>query len=159
MPLSASQRTLRNLQTALGHLGLVVPHHLLQSHAHGPAGLPVQSRLGPGRVWATLLGVVGGHGPVDDLRVAGRLDPVLGLDLLDDVAHELCELADRELVAVADVDGARLVRVHERDEPVDEVVDVLEGARLLAVAVHGHVLAAERLHDEVGDDAAVVGVH
>jgi hypothetical protein len=52
-----------------------------------------------------------------------------------------------------------LVRVHERDEAVDEVVDVLERARLVSVAVHGHVLAPQRLDDKVGDDAAVEGVH
>jgi hypothetical protein len=34
-------------------------------------------------------------------------------------------------------------------------VEVLKGARLRAVAVHGQVLAAEGLHDKVGDDAAV----
>ena len=42
---------------------------------------------------------------------------------------------------------------------VDQVVDVLEGARLAAVAVDGDVLAAEGLADEVGHHAAVVGVH
>ena len=42
---------------------------------------------------------------------------------------------------------------------VDQVVDVLEGARLAAVAVDGDVLAAERLADEVGHHAPVVGVH
>ena len=48
-----------------------------------------------------------------------------------------------------------LGRDHERDQAVDEVVDVLEGARLRVVAVHGQVIAAEGLHDKVGDDAAV----
>ena len=44
-------------------------------------------------------------------------------------------------------------------QAVDQVVDVAEGARLAAVAVDGDRLVRERLHDEVGDDAAVVRVH
>ena len=37
--------------------------------------------------------------------------------------------------------------VHQPDEPVDQVVDVAEGARLLALAVDGDVLALDRLRE------------
>ena len=50
-------------------------------------------------------------------------------------------------------------RVHQPHHGVDEVVDVAERARLLAVAVDGDRLAAQRLDDEVADHAAVVRVH
>ena len=146
-------------KASLGHLGLVVPHHLLEAHAGRPAGLPVKGSLGTRRVGAALLRVVLGEALMDDVDAAGVGFAVGALYVLDDVADELCKFEDGELVAVAEVDGARLGRVHERDEAIDEVVDVLERARLRAVAVDGQVLSAQRLHDEVGDDAPVVRVH
>ncbi len=151
--------TAMHSKAALGHLGLVVPHHLLEAHADRPAGLPVEGRLGACRVGAALLRVVLGEALMDDVDAAGSGDAVSALYVLDDIADELSKLEDGELVAVAEVDGARLGRVHERDEAVHEVVDVLERARLRAVAVDGQVLPAQRLHDEVGDDAPVVRVH
>ena len=86
---------------------------------------------------------------VDDLGLG-----VGGLD------GELGELLDGELARVADVHRPhRLVLVHQLDEAVDEVVDEAEGARLLPLAVDGDVLTRDGLHEEVGGDAAVVGVH
>lgn len=55
-------------------------------------------------------------------------------------------LLDRELARVANVDwadGAGLV--HQLHQPVDEVVDKAEGARLLPLAVHGDVLPVDGL--------------
>ena len=147
-----------HLEASLSHLRLVVAYHLLETHADRPARLPVEDLLSAGGVGPALLGVVRGHGLVHDVD-ARRVDAVLLLDLLDDLADELGKLANGELVTVADVDGTRLVRVHERDEAINEVVDVLEGAGLLAVAVHGHVLTAKRLDNEVRHDTAVKGVH
>ena len=148
-----------NSEAALGHLGLVVPDHLLKTHAHRPARLPLERGLGARGVRAALLRVVLRQALVDDVDPAGRGDAVGALHVLDNVADEAGELEDGELVAVAEVDRPRLARVHERDQAVDEVVDVLERARLRAVAVHGQVLAAQGLHDKVGDDAAVERVH
>ena len=71
----------------------------------------------------------------------------------------LGELHNGELVARTNVDRSSLLAVHEQDQTVDEVVDVLERSGLLAVTVDGHVLALERLDDKVGDDSAVVRVH
>ena len=96
---------------------------------------------------------------MDDVDAAGWRCAVGALDVLDDVADEVRKFEDGELVAVAEVDGPGVVRAHERDQPVDEVVDILEGSRLGAVAVDGQVFAAERLDDKVGDDAPVEWVH
>ena len=52
-----------------------------------------------------------------------------------------------------------MIAVHERDESLDEVADVLERAGLGAVAVYGHRGTLDGLLDEVGDDAAVVEGH
>ena len=147
------------LEATLGHFSLVILHHLLETHVHRPARLPIERCLGTGRVRPALLRVVLGQTLVDDVDAAGLGDAVGALDVLDDLAHELRKLEDGELVAVAEVDRARLGRVHERDQAVDQIVDVLERARLRAVAVHGQVFPAQRLHDKVGHHAAVVRVH
>lgn len=52
---------------------------------------------------------------------------------------------DCVFVRVADVYGLGVVAVHEPNEAVDEVVHVLEGARLLPRAVDGDVLALQSL--------------
>jgi len=112
-------------------------------------GFPAQVLARLGDIGLALLGVIAGQRHVDDLgRRLGGLDCQLG------------ELLDGELARVAHVDGADgLGLVHQPDEAVDEVVDVAEGARLLPLAVDGDVLAVERLHEEIGDHATVVGVH
>ena len=46
-----------------------------------------------------------------------------------------------------------------RIKPVDQIVDIAERARLRALAVERDGLAAKRLHDEIGNHAAVVGMH
>lgn len=71
----------------------------------------------------------------------------------------LGELEDGELVTVTDVDGSGLGTVHEENETVDQVVDVLERSGLRTVTVDSHVFTLESLDDEVGDDSAVVRVH
>ena len=149
---------MHRLDATLLHLRLVVADHLLETHADSPTGLPVQRLLSASDIRATLLGVVGWHRLVDDVDTA-RLDSIFFLYLLDDFANELSKLADGELVRVAQVARAFFVGVHESDHAIDEVVDVLEGAGLFAITVHGHVFAAERLDDEVRNDASVERVH
>ena len=56
------------------------------------------------------------------------------------------------------VDG-RAVELHVLAERLDEVVAVLEGARLETVAEECDILVGEGLHDEVGDHAPVLRVH
>ena len=48
---------------------------------------------------------------------------------------------------------------HQPDEALDQIVDVAEGAGLRAVAIDRDVVARQRLHDEVRDHAAVLGMH
>ena len=98
----------------------------------------------------TLLGIIGRQRHEDEFRFRSRH--------LDD---DLGELPDRELARIAEIDraGEVAVAVHQPHEAVDQIVDVAEGARLAAVAVDGDGLALQGLHDEIGDDAAVVGVH
>jgi hypothetical protein len=51
------------------------------------------------------------------------------------------------------------VPVHQHDEAVNQVLDVLEAPRLRAVAIDRDGLVAERLDDKVADHPPVVGVH
>lgn len=71
----------------------------------------------------------------------------------------LGKLEDGKFVTVTNVDGSGLGAVHQEDETVNQVVDVLERSSLGSITVDGHVLALERLDDKVRDDSAVVGVH
>lgn len=48
-------------------------------------------------------------------------------------------------IGVADVHGLRIVAVHQFDQSIHQVVDVLERTGLLAVAVDGDVLVLQRL--------------
>ena len=50
-------------------------------------------------------------------------------------------------------------RTHQAHEAFDQVVHITEGTGLGAVSVEGDRLPAKRLHDEIGDDTAVVRVH
>ena len=107
--------------------------------------------MGEGDVGFALLRVVRRQGHADDFRFgAGEFE--------DDVR----QLGDREFVRVADIDRPREVVGrcgHHAQHSLDQVVDILETAGLLAVAVDGDLLAAQRLHDEIRNHAAVVDVH
>ena len=85
-----------------------------------------------------------------------RLD---GRRRLGELDHEVGQLAHRDLVGVADVDGTGLVAVEQGQQARDLVVDVAEAPGLLTVAVDRQGFAGERLMDEVGDDPTVVGLH
>mmetsp|Transcript_30203 Transcript_30203/g.89559 ORF Transcript_30203/g.89559 Transcript_30203/m.89559 type:complete len:390 (+) Transcript_30203:56-1225(+) len=112
-------------------------------------GLPAQHGPGEGQVRAALLRIVARQGQLHDLA--------LGIRELD---AELRQLADGELVGVADVDGPRVRGVvHHPYEALDLVLHEAEGPRLGPVPVNCDVLPGQGLHDEVRDDAAVVGVH
>mmetsp|Transcript_11895 Transcript_11895/g.27602 ORF Transcript_11895/g.27602 Transcript_11895/m.27602 type:complete len:318 (-) Transcript_11895:573-1526(-) len=91
---------------------------------------------------------------------------VLGGRHVDDGGVRVGEFVDHRrevlngiLIGVAEVHGHVIVAIHQLHEPVDEVVDVLERARLRALAVDGHRLALQRLNDEVAHDAPIVRVH
>eukprot|EP00197_Chlamydomonas_leiostraca_P003887 CAMPEP_0202867288 /NCGR_PEP_ID=MMETSP1391-20130828/9101_1 /ASSEMBLY_ACC=CAM_ASM_000867 /TAXON_ID=1034604 /ORGANISM="Chlamydomonas leiostraca, Strain SAG 11-49" /LENGTH=416 /DNA_ID=CAMNT_0049547319 /DNA_START=82 /DNA_END=1333 /DNA_ORIENTATION=+ len=127
---------------------LEVLHHAAQALAQRHLGLPPQRALDLGDVGLALAGVV--------RRVLAEHNLRLGVDhLLDQVG----QLQHRELAGVAHVEGARVRPLHHGDHAVDEVADVLEGARLRAVAVHGQRLAGQRLRHKVGHHAPVVQRH
>jgi hypothetical protein len=71
----------------------------------------------------------------------------------------LGELEDGEFVTVTNVDGSSLGTVHEQDQTVDQVVDVLERSGLGTITVNSHVFTLESLDDKVGNDSSVVWVH
>jgi hypothetical protein len=64
------------------------------------------------------------------------------------------------LLRVAQVKrSATHVAVHQSDQPVDQVIHVLEGPRLLSITINGDGLALQRLDNKVADDAPVVRMH
>ncbi len=89
-------------------------------------GLPAEQVASAGYVGLALLGVVDGQRLVDDLRAR-----------LGHLEHGLGELQQRELVGVADVDRRVDIGLGKADDAADQVVDVTEAARLLAVAEDG----------------------
>lgn len=140
----------------------------------GPLGLPLELLLGSAGVGSSSLRVVDGHVLVDDADSLGKRVSLLLLDLLDNVlvcqpvfsldavsthSDSLGKLEDGELVGRTNVDGSGLVTVHEEDQTIDQIVNVLEGSGLVSVTVDGHVLTLEGLDDEVGNDSTIVRVH
>ena len=71
------------------------------------------------------------------------------------------EFANGELVGIAKVDRPREFGpcIHHPQKAFDEVIDIAERARLLAIAVDSDGFALQRLDDEIGDDAPVIGMH
>src|SRR5258707_573693 len=108
-----------NLEAALGHLGLVIPHHLLKTHAHSPTRLPFKRCLGTRRVGPTLLRVILWQALIYDIDAAGSGDTIFALPVFDDVADEVGKFENCEFVAIAEVDGSCLARIHQRDQAVD----------------------------------------
>jgi hypothetical protein len=85
---------------------------------------------------------------VHDLRARARH--------LDDRARQLQQ---RELVWVAEVHRLVVAGLGEPDDPVDQVRDVAERARLRTVPEHGQRAVLQRLAQERGHRAAVVRAH
>src|ERR1039458_8201927 len=73
-------------------------------------------------------------------------------------ARAFCGIEDGELLGVAEIDRKMLLASRQKHDSLDEIVDVAKAARLAAVAVDGERLAAQGLHDEIGDDAPVAGM-
>ena len=110
-----------------------------------PELLPRQFDVG-----APLGRIVGRKRFEHDLRArAGKPDYLFG------------ELENVEFVRIPKVDRPdETFRVaHHAEKAFNHIVHEAEGARLIAVAEHRNVLAGERLHNEVADHSAVVGVH
>src|SRR5712691_283963 len=105
---------------------------------------PTEDALGEPDVGTAAHRIIDGQRLVDDGRFGAG-----------DLQDELGELADRELVGVADVHRPVPVRLQERQQPADLVVDVAERARLAPVSVDRERAAVRRLGDEVRHDASV----
>src|SRR5690242_1981018 len=98
---------------------------------------PPEDVPGDGDVGAAALRVVDDGVDVVD----GRIRP-------DDVPDPLRDLTHRQLVRVAEVHRARVVRAGEREQPADGVLDVADGPGLLTAAGDGDRLALQGLVDE-----------
>src|SRR5207247_2077831 len=77
----------------------------------------------------------------------------------EELENEFGELDDGGFFGVADVDGLGEVGLHDGGQAADGVGDEAEGAGLGAIAGDGDGVVLEGLADEIGDDAAVGGVH
>ena len=75
------------------------------------------------------------------------------------LADQRGQLRDRHLVRVADVHRPGQRRAEHPQHALDQVVDVLDGAGLAAVAGDREGLAGQRLPDERGHGAPVVRAH
>ena len=75
--------------------------------------------------------------------------------------HGLSQLEHGELAGIAEIDRACDVvfGIHQADEAVDQVGDIAEAAGLLSVAIERDVFAAQGLHDEIGDNPAIIRMH
>jgi len=109
--------------------------------------LPSQQRLCACDVGPPLLRVIARQGLENDLALGA-----------DKRLHLTRTFQDRPLVRIADVHRVVLARFREPDDPIDEVGHVAETSRLRAVAVNGQRIAAQRLHHQVRNHAAVVSL-
>ena len=74
-------------------------------------------------------------------------------------ADALGELQNRDLLRVADVCRQMLIRHHQPVDPLDQVGNVTEAARLLSIPINRQRLADERLINKVWQRAAVIQPH
>src|SRR6185295_9539879 len=71
------------------------------------------------------------------------------------------QFENRELFGVSNIHrtGHVMRSAHQPYEPIDEVVHVAERASLRAFTVDRDIAAKQRLHNEIRNDASVVGMH
>src|SRR6202044_560839 len=75
--------------------------------------------------------------------------------------NELGQLADGELVGIADVDRTGHIRrgLHHPNKRLDEIVDITKRARLRPFPVDGDVVTLQSLHNKIRHYATVIRVH
>lgn len=127
---------------------LKVVDSLLQPIFNTPLRHPAYVRPGNGDIGLSFMRVVGSCRQRYDvgLRMRERFDLVR-------------KIGDGVLFRVTQIDGQRVVAIHEANETMDKVIDKLKATRLRAITVNGNVLILERLDNKIGDDATVIGVH
>jgi len=112
-------------------------------------GFHLMVRRARGDVRPALFWIIGWQRLVHDLRFAA-----------DHLHGQFCELKHREFIGVAKIERTNRLRLlHEAAEPFNQITDKAEGTCLRAIAINGEILAAQRLDNEIGDDATVVGQH
>ena len=117
---------------------------MLQAHLGLPAEFPLSQR----NVGLALAGVISRQGLFDQRQIR-----------TDAGAHLFGQLANGELMRIAQVDGPGGVAIHQADQALDQIVDITEGTTLAAVAIEGDRLTAQGLHDEIAHHTAIVGQH
>lgn len=130
------------------NLALKILDRLLQPLVNRHFRLPIDLTFGGGYVRLPLRRVIRHLGQVHDFA----LGPA-------HVANFGGEVVDGVFVRVADIDWHVVVAIHELDQSIDQIVDVLEAAGVCAISVYCDVLVLEGLDDEVRHDASIVGVH
>jgi hypothetical protein len=86
----------------------------------------------------------------------------------DNFAAPSCEFQDHfsqfkngVLTRVPYIDRANhLIRaLHQGDEAINEIVHIAETARLCAIPIDREIFSPQGLHDEIADDASILGMH
>src|SRR6185369_13129140 len=74
--------------------------------------------------------------------------------------HFFRKLHDRELTRIAEIHRlVQIIDVHQANQSLNQIFDVTERARLLSLAVKRQRLTSQRLHNEIGNHAAIVFEH
>src|SRR5680860_143817 len=110
----------------------------------GDLWLPAHSGASKGDVGTANLGVVHRSVGEHNLGVTARQR-----------CNHLCELTNGDLTRVAEIHRSGNIGMNETPDSFDEVVDVAQRPSLLAVAVHGQLLARKRLLDKGGNRASI----
>src|SRR4051812_26124045 len=122
--------------------------HPSQTLLQRDLGRPAEDLASTADIRLANLGAIARKRFEHDFRL-GRRDP----------DHGLCELQDRELGRVADVQGQVLAAHREQIDPADQVVHVTEAPRLGPFAEDGDRRVLLGLADEGRDRPAVVWAH
>ncbi len=108
------------------------------------------------------MGIILGQGLEDQLASAfGQEMQHLFRELADRVFLGVARVddGDEQIVLAAEVLDHGALELHEGAQRIDQIVHVLEAARLAAIPVDGDRPLLQRLHDEIADHAAVLRMH
>lgn len=142
--------TIENMSEAPGQQVIEIGDGAFEAGFKRDGRRPVEMLARGRNVGLALQGIIGRQGTKHQLRARAR-----HLD------NFLSELENGELARVPKIQraDAAAVGIHEPDKAFNHVVYVAEGARLTTFAVDGDGFPFKSLDDEVGDDAAIIGMH
>src|SRR3989338_2431055 len=124
-------------------------NRLAQPFLKRNAGLPAEQRVSFADIGSALSGII--HGEWVEFQTTGGSLQVR--------QHLLRNLQDGALIRIAEIHGIVEVAVHQPENPLDEIADVTEAARLTAVAIDGQWLVPQCLPDKVGTPPPVTEPH